>query len=79
MLHERGIENVLVSGVKTNVCCRATATDAYSYGFRTFMVSDMLATNTAELSQFHLDEMTKYMAKAIDSDEVFRRLDAGEL
>ena len=28
VLRERGIENVLVCGVKTNVCCRATATDA---------------------------------------------------
>ena len=78
VLRERGIENVLVCGVKTNVCCRATATDAYSHKFRTYMISDMLGTNTREINEFHLAEMTKYFAKAIDSDEVIRRLESGE-
>ncbi len=77
ILRERGIENVCVCGVKTNVCCRATATDAYSYKFRTFMISDMLGTNTKEINEFHLQEMTKYFAKAISSDEVMHRLEAG--
>jgi len=77
VLRDRGIENVLVCGVKTNVCCRATATDASSYRFKTFMISDMLGTNTIEINDFHLAEMTKYFAKAIDSDEVYRRLEEG--
>ena len=42
ILRERGVENVLVCGVKTNVCCRATATDASAYRFRTYLISDML-------------------------------------
>lgn len=79
VLRENGVENVLVCGVKTNVCCRATATDAASYGYMTYMVSDMIATNTKELSEFHLAEMTKYFAKALDSQEVLRRLDEGRL
>lgn len=33
-LKEAGIENVLVSGVKTNVCCRHTTVDSASHGFR---------------------------------------------
>lgn len=78
VLRSHGVENVLVCGVKTNVCCRATATDASSYKFKTFMISDMLGTNTREINDFHLAEMTKYFAKAIDSDEVFRRLEQGE-
>ena len=77
ILRERGVENVLVCGVKTNVCCRATATDAYSHKFKTFMISDMLGTNTKEINEFHLNEMTKYFAKAITSDEVFKRLEEG--
>ena len=77
ILRERGVENVLVCGVKTNVCCRATATDASAYRFRTYMISDMLGTNTKELNDFHLAEMTKYFAKAISSDEVCERLKNG--
>ena len=77
ILRGKGIENVLVCGVKTNVCCRATATDAYSHKFRTFMISDMLGTNTKAINDFHLEEMTKYFAKAISSDEAIRRLKEG--
>ena len=77
ILRERGVENVLVCGVKTNVCCRATATDASAYRFRTYMISDMLGTNTKEINDFHLAEMTKYFAKAISSDEVCERLKNG--
>lgn len=78
VLREKGVENVLICGVKTNVCCRATATDAYSYRFRTYMISDMLGTNTPELNTFHLQEMTKYFASAITSDEVLTRLKTGQ-
>ncbi len=77
ILRARGVENVLVVGVKTNVCCRATATDACAYNFRTYMVSDMLGTNTKEINEFHLAEMTKYFAKALTSEEVFQRLKDG--
>ena len=74
VLRKGGVENVLVCGVKTNVCCRATATDAYQNRFKTFNLRDMLGTNTRELNEFHLAEMTKYFAAAIDSDEAIRRL-----
>ena len=77
ILHDKGIENVLVCGVKTNVCCRATATDASSYKFKTYMLSDMLGTNTKEINEFHLNEMTKYFAKAISSDEAIERFEKG--
>ncbi len=41
------------------------------------MISDMLGTNTKEINDFHLAEMTKYFAKAISSDEVCERLKNG--
>lgn len=77
ILRNMGIENVLVCGVKTNVCCRATATDASQHKYRTYMISDMLGTNTKEINDFHLKEMTKYFAAAIDSEEVIKRLKEG--
>ncbi len=78
-LRAMGVENVLVCGVKTNVCCRATVNDSFSHGFRTFIISDMTATNTPELNAFFVEDMSKYFACAVTSDEVFRLLDAGEL
>ena len=76
-LLQKGVENVVVCGIKTNVCCRTTAIDAVSHGFKTFMISDMVSTNTEELSQWHLEELNKYWAKVIDSDEVITRLREG--
>lgn len=78
-LKASGIENVLVCGVKTNVCCRATTVDAASYGFRTWMISDMLATNTEELHQFHLQEMGHQYCTVASSGEILKMLDEGRL
>lgn len=73
-LKENGIENVLISGVKTNVCCRATTVDSASHGFRTYMVSDMLGTNTDELNEFHLKEMGHQYCSVVSSEEVMELL-----
>ncbi len=43
LLRGYGIENVLVGGTKTNVCCESTARDAMMLDFRVVMVSDCLA------------------------------------
>ncbi len=77
-LQQLGVENVLVCGIKTNVCCRQTAIDAASRGFRTYMVRDMTSTNNEEIKAYHLDEINRYFAKVIDSAEALRRLEAGE-
>lgn len=78
-LKEAGIDNVLVSGVKTNVCCRHTTVDSASHGFRTILVSDMLATNTQELQDFHLKELGHQYATPMTFEEVCELLDAGKL
>lgn len=77
-LQQGGIENVLVCGIKTNVCCRQTAIDSVSHNFKTYMISDMTSTNNEEIKAFHLDEINRYFAKVIDSAEVLRRLDCKE-
>lgn len=78
ILQQNGVENVLVCGIKTNVCCRQTAIDSVSHNFKTYMIRDMLSTNSQEISDYHLDEIDRYFAKVIDSNEVLRRLDSGE-
>lgn len=76
-LEQLGVENVLVCGIKTNVCCRQTMIDSVSHGFKTFMIRDMTSTNNDEIKAYHLAEMDKYFAKVLDSDEVIERLKAG--
>lgn len=40
VLQARGLDTVLVTGTVTNVCCEATARDAFMLNYRTVMVAD---------------------------------------
>lgn len=48
-LRARGIENVLITGTTTDVCCESSARDASMLNFRTVMVSDGTAATRDEL------------------------------
>ncbi len=50
-LRARGIENVVVVGTLTNVCCLTSALDAMMMNFRLIMVSD---ANAARIEEHHL-------------------------
>lgn len=78
ILCQNGIENVLVCGIKTNICCRQTAVDSASHGFKTYIIRDMTSTNNDEIKAYHLAEMNKYFAKVLDSAEVLERLDTNQ-
>lgn len=54
-LQERGIENVLICGTATNMCCEATARDAMMIGYRAVMVSD---GNAARFDEDHMAGLT---------------------
>lgn len=43
MLRERGVERVVVVGLATDYCVRATALDAKRLGFETFLLTDAIA------------------------------------
>ena len=47
-LQEKGIENLLVGGTLTNMCCESTARDAMMIGYRTIMVEDCNASRNPE-------------------------------
>lgn len=79
LLLDREVENILVCGTKTNCCVRATATGAAMRDYRTYIVSDCVSSNTDEITQIHLADMSRYFAKAITSKEVLAKLEAGDL
>jgi len=43
ILRSRGINNLLIAGTKTNICCEATARDAMMMDFNVVMLSDCTA------------------------------------
>ena len=79
ILREHHIENVVVIGTKTNCCVRATATDSAMRDFRTFIISDCVSTNTAELNRFHCEDINKYTAKAMTAASFIRCVDLNQI
>jgi nicotinamidase-related amidase len=47
--------------------------------YHTYLVSDCVSSNTEEISQAHLDDMAKYVARVIDSRELLDMVDGGLL
>lgn len=48
-LRSRGVKQVLVTGVLTQLCCETTARQAFVRGFEVHMAADAMATATEEL------------------------------
>jgi ureidoacrylate peracid hydrolase len=57
LLRSNGIDGILVSGTKTNVCCESTARDAMMLDFKVTMLSDCNATDSDEEHRATLENM----------------------
>lgn len=44
LLKNRGIENIIITGMKTNHCCDTTTREASARGYKTFVISDCVRT-----------------------------------
>ncbi|KAK9935755.1 hypothetical protein M0R45_022841 [Rubus argutus] len=69
-LKERGVEDVIVTGVMTNLCCETTARDAFCRGFRVFFSTDATATSDEELHQATLKNLAYGFAYFIDCNRL---------
>tara|TARA_R110002020_G_scaffold233050_19_gene444797 strand:- start:878 stop:1435 length:558 start_codon:yes stop_codon:yes gene_type:complete len=65
-LHEQGVKRVVIAGVKTNVCVRATATDAMGNGFEVNVVGPAVNTNRENLGAASLEDIDRYIGKVVD-------------
>lgn len=79
VLRENNIENVIITGTKTNCCIRATVTDAYYLNYNVYVVSDCVATNDEIVNQVHLTDIKKYFGHVVTSEELFELLEKGDL
>ena len=74
VLRGYGIENVLVAGTKTNVCCEATGRDAMMLDFKVVMVSDCLAALSDEEHRATLETFIQQFGDVMDHLEVLALL-----
>ncbi|MCK5731786.1 MAG: cysteine hydrolase [Tenericutes bacterium] len=79
VLKKNRIENLIITGTKTNNCILATALDAFNRNYNTIVVSDLVGTNDEETNRIYLRDINKYIAKVMSSSEIKKLLSEGEL
>jgi maleamate amidohydrolase len=73
-LHTAGVDTVVVAGVSTSGCIRATATDALNHGFRPQVVRDACADRTPALHEQNLADLDAKYADVTGLDEALAHL-----
>ena len=71
---EQGIERVIIAGVKTNVCIRATAQDAFANGFDVIVPREATNSNRAHLAEASLEDIDRYIGKVTGLEETLEML-----
>ena len=69
-LHEHDVEQVLISGVMTHLCCETTARSAFMRGFDVFFLIDGTATYNEEFHRATLRNLSHGFATLVLSDEL---------
>lgn len=65
-LRDHGIDTVILTGVQTPNCIRATAYDAISADLRTLIPADCTASRTTEIQQANLEDLAACGAEIIE-------------
>ncbi len=73
-LHAAGVDTVVVTGVSTSGCVRATAMDALNSGFRPQVVRQACADRTAALHENNLADVDAKYADVVDLAEALAHL-----
>jgi maleamate amidohydrolase len=73
-LHAGAVDTVVIAGVSTSGCVRATATDALGHGLRPQVVRQACADRTPELHRSNLADLDAKYADVVDLDSALSRL-----
>lgn len=70
ILRERGIHNLIVTGLVTNGCCDCTARDGFQHGFNMVIAADATAAMSDEEHNTALLNLEIYYARVLDHDGI---------
>ena len=76
-LHAVAVDTLVIAGVSTSGCVRASATDALNHGFRPLVVRQACADRSAALHDNNLADLDAKYADVIGLDEAVSGLRAG--
>ncbi len=65
-----GMEDLIITGVMTNICCESTARDAYFRDYRVFFVADATATTAEEMHRGTLLNLAYAFAYVTTTDDL---------
>lgn len=70
ILRERGVRNLIVTGLVTNGCCDCTARDGFQHGFNMVVAADATAAMSDEEHNAALLNLEIYYARVLDRDGI---------
>jgi len=73
-LTEQRVERVVIAGVKTNVCIRATAQDAFASGFEPIVPREATNSNRPHLAAASLEDIERYMGRVVSLEDAIGML-----
>lgn len=68
-LHEQRIERIVVAGVETNVCVRATCQDGFAHGFAVVVPREATNSDRQHLERASLEDIMRYFGSVVATDE----------
>jgi maleamate amidohydrolase len=74
LLREHRVDTLVVAGVKTNVCVRATVQDAFAHGYQVAVPREATNSNRPALAAAALEDVEHYFGEVVSLDEALRRL-----
>lgn len=76
ILRHRGVDTVLIMGVTTSGCVRASIIDSFSYGFKTIVVEDSCGDQEAGPHEDNMRDVSRRYADLISSADAVSRLES---
>jgi nicotinamidase-related amidase len=73
-LNEQRVGRVVVGGVKTNVCIRATIQDAFANGFDVLLPREATNSNRPHLAAASLEDIDRYFGKVVSLHDALKVL-----
>lgn len=69
MLREQNVSRLVIVGVKTNCCIRATVQDAFAGGFEPVVVREATNSNRPHLEEASLEDIWRYFGQVVPLSE----------
>jgi maleamate amidohydrolase len=76
LLREAGVQRIMIAGVKTHVCVRATAQDGFAYGYRVVVPQEAVNSNYRHLHDASLEDIQRYMGEVVLLEDALAMLRA---